>query len=65
MIGTGAAGFAALVRARELGLKTLAIDSGRFAQSVHNMTRGKWLFAEPANERIVGQRTNDRSSAGS
>lgn len=48
--GTGAAGYAALVRARELGLRALGLDAGRFAQSIHAFTRGKILYAEPLDE---------------
>ncbi|MHB8735324.1 MAG: NAD(P)-binding domain-containing protein [Terriglobales bacterium] len=50
VIGTGAAGFAALVRAHELGLRALGLDAGKFAQSIHSFTKGKVLFAEPLQE---------------
>lgn len=50
VVGTGAAGYGALVRARELGLRALGIDAGRFAQSIHSFTRGKILYAEPLDE---------------
>jgi len=52
VVGTGAAGFAALVRARELGLRVLGLDAGRFAQSIHSFTKGKMLFAEPLQEAL-------------
>jgi thioredoxin reductase/polyferredoxin len=47
IVGAGAAGLAAAVRAQELGLRAVTIEANRFAQTVRDMTKGKVLFAEP------------------
>ena len=47
IIGAGASGFGAMVRAHELGLRAVCIDANRFANTIQNMFRGKHLFAEP------------------
>lgn len=47
IVGAGAAGLAAAVRAKERGLSAVTIEANRFAQTVRDMTKGKVLFAEP------------------
>lgn len=48
IVGAGASGLATAVRARELGLSVEVLEGQRTAQTVHDMYRGKHLFAEPA-----------------
>ena len=48
IVGSGAAGFAAALRAHQRGLRYVVLEAGRFAESIQSMTRGKILFAEPA-----------------
>lgn len=47
IIGAGSSGLGAAMRARELGLKYVVVESERLATTVVNMYRGKVLFAEP------------------
>jgi NosR/NirI family nitrous oxide reductase transcriptional regulator len=47
VVGAGASGLATAVRARELGLCCEVLEGQRIAQTVHDMYRGKVLFAEP------------------
>ncbi len=54
IIGCGAAGLAATLRAHQRGLKYITLDAGRFAESIQSMTRGKLLFAEPAGIPLKG-----------
>jgi len=48
IVGSGAAGFAATLRAHQRGLKYVTLEAARFAESIQSMTKGKLLFAEPA-----------------
>jgi len=54
IIGAGASGFAAMVRAHELGLKAICLEANRFANTVQNMYKGKRLFAEPNAVPLLG-----------
>jgi NosR/NirI family transcriptional regulator, nitrous oxide reductase regulator len=49
IVGAGAAGLAAAVRAKELGLKAVTVDANHIAETVYTMTKGKVLFAEPTS----------------
>lgn len=48
IVGAGAAGLAAAVRAKEVGLSAVTLEANRFAQTVRDMTKHKLLLAEPA-----------------
>ena len=54
IVGAGASGFGAMVRAHELGLKAICIDANRFANTIQNMFKGKKLFAEPKSVEQLG-----------
>lgn len=47
IVGSGAAGFAATLRAHQRGLRYVTLEAARFAESIQSMTKGKLLFAEP------------------
>ena len=47
IVGCGATGFAAGVRAHERGLRYLVIESERFCSLIQSFTKGKPLFNEP------------------
>ncbi|MCZ6915769.1 MAG: NAD(P)-binding domain-containing protein [Gemmatimonadetes bacterium] len=47
VVGAGSSGLGAAMRAHELGMRYLVLDSDRIATTVHNMYKGKILFAEP------------------
>ena len=47
IVGAGCAGLGAAMRAQELGLKYVVLESERFAMTIRNMYTGKLLFAEP------------------
>lgn len=47
IVGAGSSGLALALRAHELGLRYLLLESERIAMTVENMYRGKILFAEP------------------
>jgi len=49
IVGAGSSGLAAAMRAHELGLRYLALESECIAMTVVNMYKGKVLFAEPEN----------------
>ena len=49
IVGAGSSGLAAAMRAHELGMRYLALESERMAMTVVNMYKGKVLFAEPEN----------------
>lgn len=48
IIGAGSSGLGAAMRAHQLGLRYVVVESERLATTVVNMYRGKVLFAEPA-----------------
>ncbi len=54
VVGGGASGFAAMMQARERGLRAVCLEAGRFASTVQNMTRGKILFSEPEHVPVQG-----------
>ncbi len=54
IVGSGASGFAAAMRARELGLRAVCLEGERFANTVQNMTPGKLLLAEPEDVPLQG-----------
>ena len=47
IIGAGSSGLGAAMRAHELGLRYVVLESERIAMTVVNMYKGKVLFAEP------------------
>jgi thioredoxin reductase/ferredoxin len=47
IVGAGSSGLAAAMRAHELGLRYVVLESERVAMTVVNMYKGKLLFAEP------------------
>mgnify|MGYP001943780706 CR=1 FL=1 len=47
IVGAGASGLGAAMRAHELGRNYVVIEANRIAQTVVNMYKGKFLFAEP------------------
>jgi thioredoxin reductase/ferredoxin len=47
IVGAGSAGLGAAMRAHELGMRYVVLESERIAQTVVNMFKGKILFAEP------------------
>jgi NosR/NirI family nitrous oxide reductase transcriptional regulator len=47
IVGAGAAGMGATMRAHELGMKYVTLEANQLAQTVVSMTKGKFLFAEP------------------
>ena len=47
ILGAGAAGLGVAARGQELGLKVVVLEANRLAQTVHDMTKGKVIFAEP------------------
>ncbi len=47
IVGAGCSGLGAAMRAHELGLKYVLLESERFAMTIRNMYKGKLLFAEP------------------
>jgi thioredoxin reductase/polyferredoxin len=49
IVGAGSSGLAAAMRAHELGLRYVALESERIAMTVVNMYKGKVLLAEPEN----------------
>ncbi len=49
IVGAGSSGLGAAMRAHELGLRYLALESERLAMTVVHMYKGKVLFAEPEN----------------
>lgn len=49
IVGAGASGLGAAMKAHELGHRYVVIESDRVAQTVVNMYKGKVLFAEPEN----------------
>jgi thioredoxin reductase/ferredoxin len=49
IVGAGAAGLAAAVRAKELGLSAVTVEANHVAETVEQMTKGKILFAEPVS----------------
>ncbi|MCP4656880.1 MAG: NAD(P)-binding domain-containing protein [bacterium] len=56
IVGSGSAGFAATLRAHELGLSYLTLEAASFANTFVTMTKGKLLLAEP-------HQVNNRSAA--
>jgi NosR/NirI family nitrous oxide reductase transcriptional regulator len=49
IIGAGSSGLGAAMRAHELGLRYIVLESERIAMTVVNMYKGKVLFAEPVD----------------
>jgi len=49
IIGAGSSGLGAAMRAHELGLRYVVLESERIAMTVVNMYKGKLLFAEPVD----------------
>jgi len=47
IVGAGSSGLGAAMRAHELGMRYVVLESERLAMTVENMYKGKLLFAEP------------------
>ncbi len=47
IVGAGSSGLAAMMRAHELGMRAVVLESERVAMTIENMYKGKVLFAEP------------------
>lgn len=47
VVGAGSSGLGAAMRAHELGMRYVVLEADRIATTVHNMYKGKILFAEP------------------
>ncbi len=47
MIGAGAAGIAAALRAKEKSLSCLVLEKVQVANTIHSFPEGKWIYAEP------------------
>ncbi len=47
IVGAGAAGLNAALRAQELGLSHVLIEKSKIANTIENFPEGKWVYAEP------------------
>lgn len=47
IVGSGSSGLGATVHAKDRGLKTVTLEAAAFANTIHTMTKGKLLLAEP------------------
>ena len=54
IVGAGAAGISASLRANQKGLRYINIEQGKIANLITTFTKGKTLFVEPLNEPIKG-----------
>jgi thioredoxin reductase/NAD-dependent dihydropyrimidine dehydrogenase PreA subunit len=54
IVGAGAAGLSAALRAKELGLRFSVLEQGRIASTIVNFPAGKPIFAEPEGVSIAG-----------
>lgn len=54
IVGAGAAGISASLRAKEKGLSYITIEQGKIANLITTFTKGKKLFAEPLNVELKG-----------
>lgn len=52
IVGSGSSGFAACLAAKDHGLRAVTFEASAFANTFVTMTRGKWLFSEPANVKL-------------
>ncbi|MCB9555652.1 MAG: NAD(P)-binding domain-containing protein [Deltaproteobacteria bacterium] len=49
IVGSGSSGFAAALAAKDRGLRALTLEASKRFNTFETMTKGKWLFAEPAD----------------
>ncbi|MFQ5695802.1 MAG: NAD(P)-binding domain-containing protein, partial [Terriglobia bacterium] len=47
VVGAGAAGLNAALAAQEKGLRVLALEKSKLANTIENFPEGKWVYAEP------------------
>lgn len=47
IVGSGSSGMGAVVHAKDKGLKAVVLEAAAFANTMHTMMKGKFLFAEP------------------
>jgi len=47
VVGAGAAGLNAALAAQDKGLRALALEKGKIANTIENFPEGKWVYAEP------------------
>ena len=47
VVGAGAAGLNAALAAKEKGLRVMALEKGKIANTIENFPEGKWVYAEP------------------
>ncbi len=54
IVGAGAAGISASLRAKQRGLNYITIEQGKVANLITTFTKGKVLFVEPVEEEVKG-----------
>ena len=54
IVGAGAAGISASLRAKQRGLNYINIEQGKIANLITTFTKGKTLFAEPMDDELKG-----------
>lgn len=54
IVGAGAAGISASLRARQKGLRYVTIEQGKLANLITTFTKGKKILAEPLNAKLKG-----------
>jgi NosR/NirI family nitrous oxide reductase transcriptional regulator len=47
VVGAGAAGLNAALAAQDKGMRALALEKGKIANTIENFPEGKWVYAEP------------------
>ena len=55
IIGAGAAGLNAALQAKERGMRYLALEKERVANTIENFPQGKWVYAEPDSQPPKGK----------
>jgi len=55
IVGSGSAGLAATVHAKDRGLRSVTLEAAAFANTVHTMMKGKLLLAEPEGIPLEGR----------
>ena len=55
IVGAGAAGISASLRAKQKGLNYITIEQGKLANLITTFTKGKKIFSEPLNVDLIGE----------
>ncbi len=55
IVGAGAAGLNAALRARESGLRYVLLEKEKIANTIENFPEGKWVYAEPDDTPAKGK----------